>query len=474
MKRIHMIGVCGTAMGALAGQLVALGHEVRGSDAMFYPPMSDKLEEWGVTTLKGFNAAHLDPSPDLVIVGNVVRRDNPEAVEMRERELPYLSMAEAIAEFMIRDKHSIVISGTHGKTTTTALGAHVLMSMDKDPSYLVGGALVGYSDSFRTASGPDFIIEGDEYDTAYFDKGPKFRHYRAQTALITSLEFDHADIFDSVEDVEAAFGLLIESTSSDGHIVVSKSAPRAFELLRALEFLGRVTTYSADDSSADYFASEIKVGPTGTSFKLHVRDEPIEEVTVALWGTHSVENALGLFAALEARGLERKDIAAAMATFPGVKKRLEIIGTASDITVVEDFGHHPTAVELTIDASRGRFGDRPLWAVFEPRSATSRRNIFEEAYYAALKRADAVALSSHPRLAEIPSEERFDPERLVARLSEDGLRAVFGMNVEDLHDGLVECARPGDVIILFSNGDFGGLSHKLLESFQTREARRGE
>ena len=229
-----MIGVCGTAMGALAGQLVALGHDVRGSDAMFYPPMSDKLKEWGVTTLEGFDAAHLSPKPDLVIVGNVVRRDNPEAVEMRRLELTYLSMAEAIAEFMIQDKHSIVISGTHGKTTTTALGAHVLMTLEKDPSYLVGGALVGYKESFRTASGTDFIIEGDEYDTAYFDKGPKFRHYRARTALITSLEFDHADIFDSVEDVEAAFGLLIESTASDGHIVVSKSAPRAIGLLNAL------------------------------------------------------------------------------------------------------------------------------------------------------------------------------------------------------------------------------------------------
>ena len=409
-----MIGVCGTAMGALAGQLVALGHDVRGSDAMFYPPMSDKLKEWGVTTLEGFDAAHLSPKPDLVIVGNVVRRDNQEAVEMRRLELTYLSMAEAIAEFMIQDKHSIVISGTHGKTTTTALGAHVLMTLEKDPSYLVGGALVGYKESFRTASGTDFIIEGDEYDTAYFDKGPKFRHYRARTALITSLEFDHADIFDSVEDVEAAFGLLIESTASDGHIVVSKSAPRAIGLLNALEFPGKITTYSATDGEADYSAANIRVGPDGTTFDLHVGEDPPSEVTVALWGVHCVDNALGLFAAFEARGLERSAIAHAMATFPGVKKRLEVIGAANDITVVEDFGHHPTAVELTLDACRGRFPDKKLWAVFEPRSATSRRNIFEDAYYRALGKADAAGVSSHPRLAEIPEEERFEPQRLLA------------------------------------------------------------
>ena len=238
-----------------------------------------------------------------MIVGNVVRRDNPEAVEMRRRELPYISMAEAIAEFMIRDTHAIVVAGTHGKTTTTALGAHVLMATKQDPSYLVGGALVGYSESFRTSDGKEFIIEGDEYDTAYFDKGPKFRHYRAQTALITSLEFDHADIFDSVEDVEAAFGLLVESTAAHGHLVVSKSAPRALKLIEALEFSGKVTTYSATDSNADYWAEDIRVGPTGTTFVLHVRDEVSEEVTVALWGKHSVENALGLLRHLKHEGL---------------------------------------------------------------------------------------------------------------------------------------------------------------------------
>ena len=473
MKRIHMIGVCGTAMGALAGQLVALGHDVRGSDAMFYPPMSDKLKEWGVKTLEGFNAAHLSPAPDLVIVGNVVRRDNPEAVEMRRQELSYLSMAEAIAEFMIQDRHSIVISGTHGKTTTTALGAHVLMALEKDPSYLVGGALVGYSESFRRAGGPDFIIEGDEYDTAYFDKGPKFRHYRAKTALITSLEFDHADIFDSVADVEAAFGLLIESTASDGHIVVAKSAPRAIELLKALEFPGKVTSYSATDRDADYFASGIQVGPDGTSFSLHVKGEEALSVTVALWGVHSVENALGLFAAFEARGYARDQIAKAMATFPGVKKRLEIIGSVGDITVVEDFGHHPTAVELTLEACRGRFPGKKLWAIFEPRSATSRRNIFEDAYYRALKTADAAGVSSHPRLGEVPEEDRFEPQRLVARLEEEGLRTVYGETAEELHDALLEKSLAGDVIILFSNGDFGGLSHRLVASLKEREASHG-
>ena len=463
-----MIGVCGTAMGSLAGQLVALGHDVRGSDAMFYPPMSTKLEEWGVRTLQGFNASHLDPEPDLVIVGNVVRRDNPEAVEMRRRELPYISMAEAIAEFMIRDTHAIVVAGTHGKTTTTALGAHVLMATKQDPSYLVGGALVGYSESFRTSDGKEFIIEGDEYDTAYFDKGPKFRHYRAQTALITSLEFDHADIFDSVEDVEAAFGLLVESTAAHGHLVVSKSAPRALKLIEALEFSGKITTYSATDSSADYWAEDIRVGPTGTTFILHVRDEASEEVTVALWGKHSVENALGLFAALEARGLERRAIAEAMASFPGVKKRLEVIGEVDGIMVVEDFGHHPTAVELTVEACRGRFPNKALWAIFEPRSATSRRNIFEEAYFDALSKADAAGISSHPRLGEVPEGERFNPSGLIARLKETGMRAVFGETVDDLHDGLVEAVAPGDVVLLFSNGDFSGLSHRLLATLRER------
>ena len=464
-----MIGVCGTAMGALAGQLVALGHSVRGSDAMFYPPMSDKLKEWGVTTLHGFDGSHLEPDLDLVIVGNVVRRDNPEAAEMRDRELPYMSMAEAIAEFMIGDKHSIVIAGTHGKTTTTALGTHVLKTLDQDPSYLVGGALVGYRDSFRTSDGSVFIIEGDEYDTAYFDKGPKFRHYRAQTAVITSLEFDHADIFDSVEDVEAAFALLIESVSADGHIVVSKAASRAFRLLTELGFAGRVTSYSASESDADYWASDINVGPEGTAFKLHHGTDAPEDVRVALWGKHSVENALALFASFEAQGFRRASIADAMTTFPGVKKRLELIGEAQGVAVVEDFGHHPTAVKLTLEACRGRFPSKRLWAVFEPRSATSRRNIFEDEYEHALSLADAVALCSHPRLHEVEESARFDPIGLLARLSTKGLPTVYGETVSELKAGLLDSARPEDIIILFSNGDFEGLSHQLLSDLTERE-----
>ena len=332
----------------------------------------------------------------------------------------------------------------------------------------MGGALVGYSESFRTSDGNEFIIEGDEYDTAYFDKGPKFRHYRAQTALITSLEFDHADIFDSVEDVRGGVWTSDRIYCCAWTPGCLKIGTRALKLIEALGFSGKVTTYSATDSNADYWAEDIRVGPTGTTFLLHVRNESSKEVTVALWGEHSVENALGLFAALEARGLERQAIAEAMASFPGVKKRLEVIGEIDNIVVVEDFGHHPTAVELTVESCRGLFPGKALWAVFEPRSATSRRNIFEEAYFSALSKADAAGVSSHPRLGEVPEDERFNPSGLIARLKETGMRAVFGETVDDLHDGLVEALAPGDVVLLFSNGDFSGLSHRLLSTLRER------
>lgn len=284
-KDIYFIGICGTGVGALAGLLKAQGHNVRGSDTHAYPPMSDKLREWDIPVLEGFDAAHLDgKAPDLVIIGNVVRANNPEAVVVRERGLAHMSMPQAIAEFGIADKHSIVIAGTHGKTTTTALAAHVLMSAGRDPGYLVGGALVGYSDSFRSSDGKFFVIEGDEYDTAYFDKGSKFLHYRARTAVITSLEFDHADIFDSIEAVERTFAAFVKTVPADGHIVVWHGADRARKLVAEHAKTKRVTTYATSKQpDANLYMECYTSGPAGLTFNAVYDGVALGEMTLPLW-----------------------------------------------------------------------------------------------------------------------------------------------------------------------------------------------
>ena len=462
MKDIYFIGICGTGVGALAGLLKAQGHRVRGSDTHAYPPMSDKLREWGIPVLEGFDAKHLDgKAPDLVIIGNVVRATNPEAVVVRERGLPHMSMPQAIAEFGIADKHSIVIAGTHGKTTTTALAAHVLMSAGRDPGYLVGGALVGYSDSFRSSNGKFFVIEGDEYDTAYFDKGSKFLHYRARTAVITSLEFDHADIFDSIEAVERAFAGLVKTVPADGHIVVWHGAHRARKLVQGHK---RVTTYATSKQpDANLYMKSYTSGPEGLTFEAIYDGVSLGTMTLPLWGDFSAANALAVIGALKDAGLTPDELRKGFASFKGVRRRLELRAEPRGIAVVDDFGHHPTAVDVTIEGARTRWPGRKLWAVFEPRSATSRRNVFQDDFARAFAKADRVIVSSHERLHEIDSENRFDPEKMARDI---GPKASFIQSADAIADTIASEAKPGDVVIIFSNGAFDGLHEKLLKKLQ--------
>jgi UDP-N-acetylmuramate: L-alanyl-gamma-D-glutamyl-meso-diaminopimelate ligase len=460
---IYLLGICGTGVGSLAGLLKQLGHRVRGSDEHVYPPMSDKLREWDIEVLEGYDAAHLDPEPDLVVVGNVIRNHNPEARRARERHLPTLSMPEALARFGIGDKHGVVIAGTHGKTSITALAAHVLMKAGRDPSFLVGGALVGYPESFRAGGGEQFVVEGDEYDTAYFDKGPKFVHYRPRTAVITSLEMDHADIFDSIEAVEHAFRAFIGQVPSDGHLVLWRGAERARRLVAEHARTSRITVYSeTPHPDADLILDGYESGPEGIRFLPVDRGEPLGEMRAPLWGEFSAANVLAVIGALRPLGLSNAELRDGLASFAGVRRRLEVRGQPRDITVVDDFGHHPTAVEKTLAAARSRWPGRRLWALFEPRSATTRRKLFQERFTDAFAAADRVILGSHERLAEIPERERFDPGAVAAALVDRGVAAEAEPDVDRIARRVCDEARAGDVVILFSNGAFGGLHRKLL------------
>lgn len=488
IRRVYLLGIGGTGVGALAGLLKRVGYEVRGADEEVYPPMSDNLIDWAIEADRGYRASHLQRfAPDLVVVGNVIRRDNPMVAPLLAGDFPYLSMAAAVGILGIDARHSITVAGTHGKTSTTALISHALMRLELDPSFLVGGALIGLRDAFRQGrEGAEgvFVVEGDEYDTAFFDKGPKFVHYRARTAIITSLEFDHADIFADLAAVETAFARLISGMPEDGHLVVWNGAERALALIGTSNFRGRVTRYGP---GGDLTAEQVTTTAAGSHFVVEGQG-----FSVRLWGSFGVDNSLAAIAALRGLGLELGQIAEGLAGFAGVKRRLQVRGVFRGMTVVDDFGHHPTAVRETLLAARQRFPGQRLWALFEPRSATNRRNIHEVEFGLAFALADAVIIGTHERMLEVEEGQRFDAQRLVRRIdrlrsrqdSGDGhARPTAGTDsvetaqlafavtsfmdspvagVEQVVDLLRRHGRPGDVLLLFSNGDFGGLFDVLL------------
>src|SRR3954469_11710290 len=379
IKRIHLVGVAGTGMGSFAGMLKAAGYEVTGSDEKVYPPMSDMLRAWGVEVMTPYAPANLDAArPDLVIIGNVIRRVNPEATAVRERGIPQMSFPAAFGSLVLADKHSVVVVGTHGKTTTSALMAHVLVDAGTDPSFLVGGVTVNYHGNFRNGDGPFVVVEGDEYDTAYFDKGPKFLHYRARTALLTSIEFDHADIYRDMAHYESAYHMFPPMLPEDGFLAVAASYPNAVAIAQRAS-RAYVATYAAQ-GKADYTTDNLRFGPEGARFVVVEPRGRAGEFLLPMSGHHNVENALGVYAAARALGLSADQLRDGFASFSGVKRRQEIRGEIGGVLVIDDFAHHPTAVRETITAIRLRYPHRRLWAVFEPRSNTSRRNIHQREY----------------------------------------------------------------------------------------------
>ncbi|MBU0514073.1 MAG: UDP-N-acetylmuramate:L-alanyl-gamma-D-glutamyl-meso-diaminopimelate ligase [Proteobacteria bacterium] len=457
--RVHLMGICGTGMAALAGMLQERGLTVSGSDENVYPPMSDFLAGRGIRVKTGYGPHNLDPLPDVVVVGNVIQAKNPEAVALMDRGLPYVSLPQALGELFLATKDSIVLAGTHGKTTTAALTAWILHAAGRDPSFLVGGIIQGFQSNFGLGQGRQFVIEGDEYDTAFFDKGPKFLHYRPRLAVIGSIEFDHADIFPSYRDVRRAFSGLVGLMPADGWLLVCGDDRAVLDVAR--EARCPVRTYGLSEG-VEVRAASIEPQPGGTAFSLIMGGKEAGRGFLSMWGDYNVVNALAAVGAATWCGLEPGEALAHLATFPGVKRRQEIVGAARGVSVVDDFAHHPTAVRETIAGIKD-FGPRGrLIAVFEPRSNTSIRRVFQRAYAEAFDKADEAIISRPQNYKGLAEAERLDPDALARDVAAAGVPARCLDGASEIIDYLTGRVHSGDIVLIMSNGGFDDIHGRLL------------
>ena len=458
--RIHLIGVCGTAMATLAAMLRHRGHDVSGSDEHVYPPMSDFLAAERIPVLEGYRSEHLANAPDLVVVGNAISRGNAELEAVLDRGIRYASLAETIREQWLWDAHSIVIAGTHGKTTTTSLTGWLLTAAGADPTVLIGGIARNFGpdgSSYRIGKGKAFVIEGDEYDSAYFDKTAKFLKYLPDIAVINNIEFDHADIYRDIDEVRLAFRRLVNLVPRSGLTLLGVDSPDAAAL--AANVRSRVQTFGLSDA-AQWRATDIRAD-AGTTFRLHRNADDLGEFTMPLLGDHNVRNALAAIAVGVDMGLAIDKLRSGLAEFKGVKRRLEVVGEARGVTVYDDFAHHPTAVEETLKAVRRSSPGRRIWAIFEPRSASSCRSVFQDDFARAFEGADAVVIASVFR-SSLPPDERLSESRLVDDLNSRNVNARHLPDVDAIVDVVSREARDGDLVVIMSNGGFGGIHRKLL------------
>ena len=465
--KVHLIGIGGTGMGAVAGLLRAAGHDVRGSDTAVYPPMSEQLAALEIPVFEGFSAANLAWEPDEVVVGNVNSKDHVEVVEAQARGIRLTSFPSILGEQLLANRHPVVVTGTHGKTTTTSLLAHLLMEAGRDPGLFVGGVPIVLGKGWHLGTGREFVVEGDEYDTAFFDKGSKFLHYRPRTAILTSVELDHVDIFSSFEQVRDAFRKFIALLPADGLLVVCSESAEAVGLARGASC--RVETYAViDDGEAppgvDWRAEDLEYGKNGrVSFDVVGKGTDLGRFETLLVGRHNVGNVLASIAVAIDLGVQPEIVRRAVSSFAGVRRRLELRGIAGGVWVLDDYAHHPTAVRETLKALRRRFPKRKLIAVYEPRSATSRRRTFQDEFAEAFAHADDVVVGKLFDPARIPKEERFDPERLALDLHRSGTRASHLQDTTAIVKHVAAAAAPGDVVVVLSSGSFDGLHDKLLD-----------
>ena len=452
--KVHLIAACGVGMSALAGLLRAAGHQVAGSDENVYPPGSTLLEELGIPVRSGYDPARLD-GVDLVVCGNAVRRTNAEAEAAEARGIRMVSLPAALEELFLAGRSPLVVAGTHGKTTSSAMLAWVLTRTGRDPGFLVGGVPRQLERSFALGSGPWFVVEGDEYDSAYFDKEPKFLHYRPAMLLLTAVEFDHADIYRDLEHVKGAFRKLLAILPAGAPLVACGDFPHLLDVVTGRR--GTVRRFGLDEAN-DWRITDL-VDAGATSFTVRERGRAVTRVRLETPGAINARNALGVLLLAAEAGVGWEEGAAALAEFRGVRRRQEVVGSARGVVVLDDFAHHPTAVAGTLAAVRLRYPGRRLRAVFEPRSNTSRRRVFQDEFVAALGAADEAVLAAVFTKASdpIPPDERLDPEAVVAELTRRGVPARTIDGVPAIRDYLVGSARAGDVIVVMSNGAFGGL-----------------
>ncbi|MBK7392792.1 MAG: UDP-N-acetylmuramate:L-alanyl-gamma-D-glutamyl-meso-diaminopimelate ligase [Chloracidobacterium sp.] len=465
----HLIGICGTAMASLAGMLQARGHKVTGSDQNVYPPMSTQLESLGIEIMSGYKAENTDLARDVTVVGNTIMRGNPELEEVLNRKLLYRSQAETVRDEFIRGRRSLVVAGTHGKTTTTSIAAWICEVGGLDPSFLVGGVVQNFGQSFRVTDGNYFVIEGDEYDTAFFDKKPKFMSYLPEIAIVNNIEFDHADIYKDLDAIKWQFSRLMNLVPGNGRLICGIDSPVVREALD--EMSGKlhttVETFGLSDN-AKWQARDLEFAGSGTKFKVFREGEQWAQFETQMIGEFNVRNCLAVIIAADAWGISREKIQEAFDTFKSVKRRMEIRGVERGVTVIDDFAHHPTAVDETLKALRQRYADNRLIAVFEPRSRSSRLSIFEEQYKKAFEHADHVIIAGvfNPEDAKKYGDTLLDVEKLVADIAATGKIASTFADADAIVAHLAPEMRDGDVIAVMSNGGFGGIHEKLLATLK--------
>jgi UDP-N-acetylmuramate: L-alanyl-gamma-D-glutamyl-meso-diaminopimelate ligase len=464
MKRLHFMGVGGTAMATLAAMLKARGNHVQGSDHAVYPPMSDFLAAEGIQVLEGYQADHITTDIDLVVVGNAISRGNLELEAVLDRKMRYVSLPEAIRDHFLWDARSIVVAGTHGKTTTTSLVGWLLTAAGRDPSVLVGGIAGNFNGSYRLGSGRDFVIEGDEYDSAFFDKTAKFLKYLPDIAIVGNLEYDHADIYPDMASLITAFRRLLNLVPRHGLVILGADSPEARRLVEHARSPVETVGLAAD---ADWRAFDLRVENAHTVFGVAYRGEALGEFSLPLIGEHNVRNALAALAAGRAAGLTPETMKRGLAEFQGVKRRLELKGTVRGVAVYDDFAHHPTAIFETIRALRSAHPGGRLWAIFEPRSATSCRRVFQEDFAKAFAEsgADEIVLAAVFR-SSLPEEERLSIDQLVHDLNCGGHHARSIPRVDDIVRVVAREAREGDLVLIMSNGGFDGIHGKLLSALE--------
>jgi UDP-N-acetylmuramate: L-alanyl-gamma-D-glutamyl-meso-diaminopimelate ligase len=459
IKSVHFTGICGTAMASAAAAMFDQGFEVTGSDQNIYEPMASFLASKKIT-VNGYDERNLAHKPDLVVIGNAISRGNAEAEYVLDHKLRYTSLAALLSEFFIRGKRSIVVSGTHGKTTTTSLLTWVFEHNGLNPSYLIGGIPNNFSQGARFTDGQWFIIEGDEYDTAFFDKRSKFIHYLPEIAIVNNLEFDHADIFENLAAVKKTFNHFIRLVPRNGLLLGNGDDANLAPLLEVTHCPVKRFGLGASNAVQGF---NLRFGSTATEFEI-----PSFKFHLNLVGELNVRNALAVIAAAKHCGLSNKQIQSAFDTFKGIKRRMEIKGIAGGVTVIDDFGHHPTAIRETLRALRIKYAKEKIWAVFEPRSNSTRRNVFQEELGESFADADAVIVAAVARLELLPPAERLDPGKLMQHLGASGKATAYLPDADAIVDHLGRQAQGGDVVVVFSNGGFGGIHGKLLQRLGRR------
>jgi UDP-N-acetylmuramate: L-alanyl-gamma-D-glutamyl-meso-diaminopimelate ligase len=454
-KHLHFIGICGTAMGSVAAALKERGFAITGSDERVYPPMSTFLESRGVELREGYKPENIPADADLIVVGNAISRGNPEVEAVLNRRLTYLSLPETLKLFFLRGKHNLVVTGTHGKTTTTSLLTWILREAGLDPAYLIGGIPKNLGQGCSLHDSKFTVIEGDEYDTAFFDKRSKFLHYLPELVIVNNIEFDHADIFTDLDAIKLSFKRLLNVVPSEGMVLINGDDHNCVDVAR--DCRAQLVEVGFSPNAARHIR-EVSYSPEGSDFTIldHKFRTP-------LIGEYNVRNCAMAISAAHFYGVPLDKIAEAIASFQGIKRRQEVRGTVHGITILDDFGHHPTAIRETLRGLRHQYAGRRLWALFEPRSNTTRRAVFQHDLPKALAEADGVILSQVARMDQLKPDDRLDPERVIEDIAATGRPAFYEPGVDEIIERLKPLVKEGDVVVILSNGGFGGIHERLLK-----------